>query len=118
MIGRVIAIPRLAQFGLRSIAKLELGHRNRPVLALALGRVGVGEAPPEDIESFPDDRRMLAGQRLPKGCDDGVEPVRRMRDAVDQVTVSTDAPDPWERQAGPRPDGTMHRSPEFIGNTI
>ena len=41
--------PGLAQFGLRPFAKLELGHRNRPILAVALGRLVIGEAPPEDI---------------------------------------------------------------------
>jgi hypothetical protein len=78
--------PGLAQFGLRPFTKLELGHRNRPVLAVALGRLVIGEsAPQEDIESFPDDRRMRAGQRMAKGCDDGAEPVWGMLDAIDQV---------------------------------
>ena len=47
--------PGLAEFRLRPFAKLELGHRNRPVLAVALGRLVTGESAPEDIESFPDD---------------------------------------------------------------
>ena len=48
--------PGLAEFRLRPFTKLELGHRNRPVLAIALGRLVIGEAAPEDIESLPDDR--------------------------------------------------------------
>jgi len=47
--------PGLAQFGVRPFTKLELGHRNRPILAVTLGCMVIGESAPEDIESFPDD---------------------------------------------------------------
>ena len=47
--------PGLAEFRLRPFTKLELGHRNRPVLAVALGRLVIGESAPQDIESLPDD---------------------------------------------------------------
>ena len=59
--------PGLAEFRLRPFTKLELGHRNRPVLAVALGRLVIGESALEDIESFPDDRRVRAGQRMAPG---------------------------------------------------
>lgn len=50
--------PGLAEFRLRPFAKLELGHRDRPVLAVALSRLVTGESAPQDIESLQDDRRM------------------------------------------------------------
>jgi hypothetical protein len=59
--------PRLAEFRLWPFTKLELGHRNRPVLTVALGRMVIGESAPQDIEPLLDDCRMRASQRMAKG---------------------------------------------------
>jgi hypothetical protein len=79
--------PGLAEFRLRPFTKLELGHRIRPALAVALGRMVIGESALNDMESFPDDRRMRAGQHIAKGCDDGAEPGWGMLDAIEQKGV-------------------------------
>jgi len=62
--------PDLAQFDIQPFSVLELCHRNRPVLAVALGRRIIGEAPSEDFGSVPYDCRMLAHKHPAKGRDD------------------------------------------------
>ena len=57
--------PRLAQLRVLPFAQFELGHRDRPVLAIALGRFVIGEASAQDVV-----RRVTQASRrsVPEAC--------------------------------------------------
>ena len=77
--------PGLAELGLRPFSNLEFGYRNRSVLAVTLASFIIGKPAPEDIEPFPDNGRMHAGQCMAKSRDNRAEPIRGMLDAIDEV---------------------------------
>lgn len=77
--------PGLAQLRVVPFALFELGHRDRSILAIALGRFVIGEASADDVQRVSDHGRVLARKRPTEGRDDCVQSLRRMLDAVDQV---------------------------------
>jgi hypothetical protein len=60
--------PDLAQFDIQPFSVLELCHRNRPVLAVALGRRIIGEAPSEDFGSVRMTAECLPTSTRPKAA--------------------------------------------------